>query len=133
MWGSKPVSTPAAKSERFGSITSRSGASLYESDIPAQKNPSLEQISKTAGMISLIAADYAATEESFRLFGPAWKGLVTVFIEPRRSGRPARHVLQLVAESPQGYRLFYLAVPSQQWQQQREATVALLAGLEFRP
>lgn len=112
-------------------ITSRSGASLYESDIPPQKNVSLQQISKTAGMIALIGADYTATNESFRVFGNAWNGLVTVFVEPRRSSRQGRHVLQLVTERGQEYRLFYLAVPSEQWIQQRERFVAMLAGLEF--
>ena len=114
-------------------LTSRGGASLYESDIPPQKNMSLQQISKTAGMIARIGADYAETNESFALFGNAWSGQVTVFVEPRRSGRLGRHVLQLVTKRGSEYRLFYLAIPTQQWLQQRERFVALLSGLQFHP
>lgn len=112
-------------------LTSRSGSSLSESDIPAQKQPSLVQISKTAGMIALIGADYEATQDQFRVFGSNWNGLVTVFVEPQRARSAPRHVLQLVTEHGPTFRLFYLAVPSQEWRTRRDEVIALLSALEF--
>lgn len=112
-------------------VTSASGASLVESDVPPQKDMSLAQISKTAGMMALIAADYAETPERFPLFGNRWQGLVTVFIEPRRAGRASRYVLQLVCQHDQSFRLFYLAIPNQLWRHQRDRYLALLSGLQF--
>lgn len=112
-------------------LTTGYGASLQESDIPPQKNPSLTQISKTAGMIALIGADYASTDDSFTIFGENWEGLVTVFIEPRRTGKTGRHVLQLVARHGNSYRLFYLSLPSALWRTERDRFTGLLSALKF--
>lgn len=107
------------------------GATLQEAEIPQQKNGSLEQISKTAGMIACIGADYTSTNERFALDGEKWQGLVTVFVEPRRNGRPQRHVLQLVAQHGERYRLFYFAVPSAGWLSNRERHTQVLKALRF--
>lgn len=107
------------------------GASLMEADIPSQKTLTLEQISKTAGMIACIGADYATTNERFTLDGGHWTGLVTVFVEPRRTGRPPRHVLQLVARHGDKYRLFYFAMPTRDWLGNRDVQTQLLKALRF--
>ncbi len=114
-------------------LMSASGASLMESDLPPRGEQSLENISKTAGMIACIGADYETTDERFDLSGDAWKGLVTVFREPARYGRPQRHVLQLVAQHGNVYRLFYLAVPTREWLSNREPFKNVLGGLRFLP
>ena len=112
-------------------LTSPSGASLSESDIPPQGERSLLKISKSAGMIACIGADYEDTNEQFELKGENWNGLVKVFVEPRRSNRQPRHVLQLVAQRGSDYRLFYLAVPSREWLSDRGATTRVLGALRF--
>lgn len=111
-------------------LMSASGASLSESDLP-QGPRSLERISKTAGMIACIGADYQTTNERFKLDGENWKGLVTVFLEPARINRQPRHVLQLVAQNGDKYRLFYLAVPSREWLSDRESFQKLLGTLRL--
>ncbi len=146
------LSTPDAQARRLGNVEqgywfevpeqwslahpdftmiSTSGASLSESFIPPQDAPSLQQISKTAGMIALIGADYQETREQFDLQGDDWNAMVTVFIEPRRTQKPQRHVLQMVTEHRGRFRLFYLAVPSQEWLQSRESVRQLLLALKF--
>lgn len=112
-------------------LMSPSGASLSESEIPPQGERSLIKISKTAGMIACIGADYEDTFEQFDLHGENWRGLVRVFVEPRRAHRHPRHVLQLVAQRGDDYRLFYLAVPTREWLSDREASKRVLAALHF--
>lgn len=114
-------------------LMSPSGASLMESDLPPKGAQTLEKISKTAGMIACIGADYETTSERFDLAGEAWKGLVTVFLEPARYGRPPRHVLQMVTQHGEDYRLFYLAVPTREWLSNREPFKKVLGGLRFEP
>ncbi|MGQ0697621.1 MAG: hypothetical protein ACT4PZ_05195 [Panacagrimonas sp.] len=112
-------------------LMSATGASLSESDLP-QGPQSLERISKTAGMIACIGADYSTTKERFELEGENWKGLVTVFVEPARTNRQPRHVLQLVAQHGKNFRLFYLAVPSREWLSDGAQSRKLLGALRFR-
>lgn len=112
-------------------LMSPSGASLSESDLPPRGERSLEKISKTAGMIACIGADYEDTEQKFSLTGEGWNGLVSVFWEPRRSNREQRHVLQLVVQHGQNYRLFYLAVPSREWLSNRHSFTQVLSALRF--
>ncbi|WP_420466692.1 hypothetical protein [Panacagrimonas sp.] len=112
-------------------LTGPTGASLTESSLHPAGTRSLEHISKTAGMIACIGADYQDTLERFELGGENWKGLVSVFKEPMRGNRHPRHVLQLVAQHGENFRLFYLAVPSQEWLGDRNAARALLAALRF--
>lgn len=112
-------------------LTGPTGASLTESSLHPEGARSLEHISKTAGMIACIGADYQDTLERFELGGDNWKGLVSVFREPIRSNRHSRHVLQLVAQHGENFRLFYLAVPTQEWLGDRDAARALLAALRF--
>lgn len=114
-------------------LMSSSGASLMESDLPPKGPQTLEKISKAAGMIACIGADYETTNEHFDLSGEAWRGLVTVFLEPTRYGRPQRHVLQMVAQHGNDYRLFYLAVPTREWLANREPFKMVLGGLRFGP
>lgn len=113
-------------------LTGPSGESLSESDLPPHGERSLIKISKNAGMIACIGADYEDTNEQFALDGEDWKGLVKVFVEPRRTNRQQRHVLQLVAQHGKDYRLFYLAVPTQEWASDREAPKRVLAALRFK-
>lgn len=112
-------------------LMSPSGAALSESDLPEHGPRSLEKIATTAGMIACIGADYHDTREQFRVSGANWNGLVSVFVEPTRSNRLPRHVLQLVAQSGERFRLFYLAVPSREWLADRVSTTRLLAALRF--
>lgn len=112
-------------------LMSPSGASLMESDLPPRGERSLKHISKAAGMIACIGADYETTDEHFDLEGEAWKGIVSVFREPGRYNRPQRHVLQLVAQNGEQFRLFYLAVPTREWQANRERFTQILRGLKF--
>lgn len=112
-------------------LMSSSGASLMESDLPPRGERTLEKISRAAGMIACIGADYETTEEYFDLSGETWRGLVTVFREPARYGRPPRHVLQMVAQHGEVYRLFYLAVPTREWLSNREPFKNVLGGLRF--
>jgi hypothetical protein len=114
-------------------LTGPRGESLSESDLPPHGERSLIKISKNAGMIACIGADYEDTNEQFSLDGEDWKGLVKVFVEPRRTNRQQRHVLQLVAQHGDNFRLFYLAVPTQQWISDRAASTQLLAALRFQP
>lgn len=114
-------------------LTGPSGESLSESDLPPQGERSLIKISKNAGMIACIGADYEDTNEQFELDGENWKGLVKVFVEPRRTNRQQRHVLQLVAQHGENYRLFYLAIPTQEWKSDRDSTTRVLAALKFAP
>lgn len=112
-------------------LMSASGSSLSESELPPRGERSLIKISKNAGMIACIGADYEDTREQFELRGENWNGLVSVFVEPRRSNRPPRHVLQLVAQRGEDYRLFYLAVPTREWLSDRAASTRVLAALRF--
>lgn len=112
-------------------LMSASGSSLSESELPPRGERSLLKISKNAGMIACIGADYEDTQEQFELSGENWNGLVKVFVEPRRANGPPRHVLQLVAQRGQDYRLFYLAVPSREWLSDRGASTRVLAALRF--
>lgn len=114
-------------------LTGPRGESLSESDLPPQGERSLIKISKNAGMIACIGADYEDTNEQFELDGENWKGLVRVFVEPRRTNRQQRHVLQLVAQHGQDYRLFYLAIPTQEWKSNRAPFTGVLAALRFQP
>lgn len=114
-------------------LTGPRGESLSESDLPPQGERSLLKISKNAGMIACIGADYEDTNEQFELDGEGWKGLVKVFVEPRRTNRQQRHVLQLVAQHGENYRLFYLAVPTQEWVSNRDSPKRMLSALRFRP
>lgn len=113
-------------------LTGPSGQSLSESELPPNGERSLVKISKNAGMIACIGADYEDTDEQFALDGEGWKGLVKVFVEPRRTNRQQRHVLQLVAQHGQDYRLFYLAVPTPEWIGDRQAATRLLTALRFQ-
>lgn len=112
-------------------LTDPGGASLSESDLPPQGARSLDKISKSAGMMACIGAGYQTTNERFALSGENWKGLVTVFVEPTRYNRLPRHVLQLVAQHGDDYRLFYLAVPTREWLGNRLQFTALLSALSF--
>lgn len=112
-------------------LMSPSGASLSESDLPPRGERSLEKISKTAGMMACIGADYEDTDQKFSLTGQGWHGLVSVFWEPRRNNREQRHVLQLVVQHGQNYRLFYLAVPSREWLSDRHSFTQVLSALRF--
>lgn len=112
-------------------LTDGSGASLSESDLPPQGARSLDKISRSAGMMACIGANYQATNERFALAGENWKGLVTVFVEPVRYNRQPRHVLQLVAQHGDEYRLFYLAVPTRDWLGNRLPFTTLLSALSF--
>ena len=114
-------------------LTGPKGESLSEPDLPPQGERSLIKISKNAGMIACIGADYEDTHEQFELDGENWKGLVRVFVEPRRTNRQQRHVLQLVAQHGADYRLFYLAVPTNEWKLDRDSTTRVLAALKFGP
>jgi hypothetical protein len=114
-------------------LTGPRGESLSESDLPPHGERSLLKISKNAGMIACIGADYEDTNEQFELGGENWKGLVKVFVEPRRANRQQRHVLQLVAQHGEVYRLFYLAIPTQEWMSDRASTKQVLAALRFQP
>ena len=113
-------------------LTGPRGESLSESELPPQGERSLLKISKNAGMIACIGADYEDTNEQFELDGEGWRGLVKVFVEPRRSNRQQRHVLQLVAQHGDNYRLFYLAVPTQEWISDRDSPKRMLAALRFQ-
>lgn len=113
-------------------LMSSTGASLSESDLPAHGPRSLERISKTAGMIACIGADYRETDEHFPITGENWNGLVSVFEEPRRANRLPRHVLQLVTQHGDHFRLFYLAVPSREWIQDRAPFKTLLARIRYQ-
>lgn len=112
-------------------ITSPSGASIVEADLPPAGQRTLQKISQNAGMIACIGADYAATDEHFEVSGDRWNGLVTVFQEPARYNRPPRHVLQLVAQVGQSYRLFYYALPSREWMSGHEQALKILRSLKF--
>lgn len=114
-------------------LTGPRGESLSESDLPPNGERTLLKISKNAGMIACIGADYEDTNEQFELDGEGWRGLVKVFVEPRRTNRQQRHVLQLVAQHGQSYRLFYLAVPTQAWMQDRDTSKRVLSALRFHP
>lgn len=114
-------------------LTGPGGASLTESSLHPDGARTLERISKTAGMIACIGADYHDTLERFELSGENWTGLVSVFKEPRRSNRLQRHVLQLVAQHGEHFRLFYLAVPSQEWLSGGQSAREMLAALRFHP
>lgn len=113
-------------------LTSPSGSSLSESDLPPKGVQTLEKISKSAGMIACIGADYEDTNEQFKLDGEGWNGLVKVFVEPRRQNRQQRHVLQLVAQHGEQFRIFYLAVPTSEWVGDRGAFTQMLGGLKFQ-
>ena len=113
-------------------LTSPSGASLSESDVPAHGVRTIEKISKSAGMIACIGADYEDTNEQFNLTGPDWTGMVKVFVEPRRANRQQRHVLQLVARRGEDFRLFYLAVPTREWSSDRKPFTNVLSALRFQ-
>lgn len=113
-------------------LTGPGGASLSEVDLPPRGVRSLEKISKSAGMIACIGADYEDTDEQFQLDGHNWTGLVRVYREPQRSNRQRRHVLQLVAQHEQNYRLFYLAVPTHDWLSDRVPFTQVLSGLRFQ-
>lgn len=113
-------------------LMSPSGASLSESDLPPKGERSLERISKTAGMIACIGADYEDTREHFPLAGEGWNGLVSVFVEPTRTNRQPRHVLQLVTQRGNDYRLFYLAVPTREWMSDQGSFKSVLAALRFQ-
>lgn len=112
-------------------LTSRSGASLYESSLPPGGERSLRKISTSAGMIACIGANYEDTHEQFALSGLDWNGLVRVFVEPRRLHRQPRHVLQLVAQHGDNFHLFYLAVPTREWLSDRVPFTTLLRTLHF--
>ena len=112
-------------------LMSNSGASLSESDLPAHGPRSLEKISKTAGMIACIGADYRETYEHFSLAGENWNGVVSVFVEPTRANRLPRHVLQLVTQQGENFRLFYLAVPSREWASDRTPFKDLLSRIRY--
>lgn len=112
-------------------LADASGASLSESDLPPQGARSLDKISKSAGMMACIGAGYRPTDERFALAGENWNGLVTVFVEPARYNRLPRHVLQLVAQHGDEYRLFYLAVPTGEWLGNRLPFTSLLSALRF--
>lgn len=113
-------------------ITSPSGASIVEADLPPAGQRTLNKISQNAGMIACIGADYSETDQHFEVAGEQWNGLVTVFQEPMRSGRPPRHVLQLVAQNGQSYRLFYFALPSREWLSGHDAALKILRSLKFQ-
>lgn len=113
-------------------LTSPSGSSLSESDLPPKGVQTLEKISKSAGMIACIGADYEDTNEQFKLDGEGWNGIVKVFLEPRRTNRPQRHVLQLVAQHGEEFRIFYLAMPSNEWLGNRTGFTQVLGGLKFQ-
>ncbi|TDU31409.1 hypothetical protein DFR24_0777 [Panacagrimonas perspica] len=113
-------------------LASPSGASLSESDLPPKGVLTLEKISKSAGMIACIGADYEDTNEQFPLDGEGWNGLVKVFVEPRRTNRQQRHVLQLVAQHGDSYRIFYLAMPTTEWKGDRKGFTAVLGSLRFQ-
>lgn len=112
-------------------ITSPSGASIVEADLPPAGQRTLTKISQNAGMIACIGADYAATDEHFEVSGDDWSGLVTVYQEPTRAGKAPRHVLQLVAQSGQQYRLFYFALPTREWLSGHEQALKILRSLKF--
>ncbi len=112
-------------------LASPSGASLSESDLPPKGAHTLEKISKSAGMIACIGADYEDTNEQFPLDGEGWNGLVKVFVEPRRTNRQQRHVLQLVAQYGENYRIFYLAMPTTEWLGDRGTFTKVLGSLRF--
>ena len=112
-------------------LTGPSGGSLSESALHPEGPKTLETISKTAGMIACIGADYHDTLERFELGGDNWKGLVSVFREPMRNNRLQRHVLQLVAQHGEDFRLFYLAVPSKEWLGDGSVARDMLAALRF--
>jgi len=113
-------------------LASPTGASLSESDLPPKGVLTLEKISKSAGMIACIGADYEDTREQFLLDGEGWNGIVKVFVEPRRTHRPQRHVLQLVAQHGESYRIFYLAMPTSEWLGDRKAFTTVLGSLRFQ-
>jgi hypothetical protein len=113
-------------------LASPSGASLSESDLPPLGMHTLDKISKSAGMIACIGADYEDTNEQFKLDGEGWNGMVKVFLEPRRTSGQQRHVLQLVAQHGEIFRIYYLAVPSREWLSDRGAFTKVLAGLRFQ-
>lgn len=113
-------------------LMSPSGASLSESDLPPRGERSLDRISTTAGMIACIGADYEDTRQNFPMAGEGWSGLVSVFVEPRRTNRQPRHVLQLVAQRGEDYKLFYLAVPSREWLSDEGAFKSVLGALRFQ-
>lgn len=112
-------------------IESPSGASIMEADLPPNGLRTLQKISQNAGMIACIGADYSETNEKFDLAGDRWNGLVTVYQEPVRAGRPPRHVLQLVAQSGQDYRLFYFALPTREWLSGHDGALKILRSLKF--
>lgn len=112
-------------------LTASNGSSLVEADLPPAGQRTLQKISQNAGMIACIGADYSATDQHFEVSGDQWNGLVTVFQEPARYNRPPRHVLQLVAQSGQTYRLFYYALPSREWHSGRESALKILRSLKF--
>jgi hypothetical protein len=112
-------------------ITSPSGASIVEADLPPAGQRTLQKISQNAGMIACIGADYSATDEHFEVAGDQWNGLVTVFQEPPRYNRPPRHVLQLVVQTGQSYRLFYYALPSREWLSGHDSALKILRSLKF--
>ena len=112
-------------------ITSPSGASIVEADLPPAGQRTLQKISQNAGMIACIGADYSATDEHFEVAGEQWNGLVTVFREPARYNRPQRHVLQLVVQTGQSYRLFYFALPSREWMSGHEQALKILRSLKI--
>lgn len=113
-------------------LMSPSGASLSESDLPPRGERSLEKISTTAGMIACIGADYEDTRQKFALAGEGWSGLVSVFVEPQRTNRQQRHVLQLVAQRGNDYKLFYLAVPTREWLSDQGSFKSVLGALRFQ-
>jgi hypothetical protein len=104
------------------------GASITEIELPPEGERSLDQVSYAATMMAGMRAGYQVTSDRFDLNGQDWQGRVTVFVEPKRYGMMPRHVLQLVARVQQQYRLFYLAIPSREWESNREPIKKLLGG-----
>src|SRR5262245_53538648 len=117
--------------EKDYTVTGPNNVELSELPLPPPPTQSLKDVTRFSVQSMELIWGCKATQQKFDLAGNKWDGQVAVLEQPERSGKPAKHIVLLVAKAGKEFRQFYFSLPSAEWQQHSEQYLALLRTLKF--
>lgn len=118
-------------SEKDYTVTGPNSVELSELPLPPPPTQSLKDVTRFSVQSFELIWGCKATQQKFDLSGNKWDGQVAVLEQQKSSGKPATHIVLLVAKAGKEFRQFYFSMPASEWQQHSEQYLAVLRTLKF--
>jgi hypothetical protein len=117
--------------EKDYTVTGPNSVELSELPLPPPPTQALKDVTRFSVQSFELIWGCKATKQKFDLFGNKWDGQVAVLEQQKKSGKPATHIVLLVAKAGKEFRQFYFSMPASEWQQHSEQYLAVLRTLKF--